>query len=112
MDGAAAGLITVGSCAGAAVEARGQLADRGLPLGYCRIRAFPFGPEVAEFLEAHPVCYVLEQNRDGQLKSLLVNECGVDPRRLRSVLIYDGLPVSADAVADGVCAWVDDEVPA
>ena len=112
VEGAAAGLLTVGSCAGAAVEARGQLADRGQPMSYCRIRAFPFGPEVKAFLEAHPVCYVLEQNRDAQLKSLLVNECGIDPARLRSVLIYDGLPVSADAVADGIREWVDDEVPA
>jgi 2-oxoglutarate ferredoxin oxidoreductase subunit alpha len=109
---AKAGLITVGSCAGAALEARQRLAARGQPLDYCRIRAFPFGPEVDAFLRAHPACYVLEQNRDGQLKSLLVNECGIDPGRLRSVLIYDGLPVSADAVADGLGEWIDDEVPA
>ncbi len=111
-DGADAGLITVGSCAGAALEARERLAAEGQSLDYCRIRAFPFGPEVKAFLEAHPVCYVLEQNRDGQLKSLLVNECGIDPGGLRSVLIYDGLPITADAVARGIREWIDDEVPA
>ena len=110
--GAAAGLVTVGSCADAALEARELLAGESMPMDYCRIRAFPFGEDIRGFLERHEVCYVLEQNRDGQLKSLIVNEFGIDPARLRSVLIYDGLPVSAGSVASGIRAWTKNEVPA
>ncbi len=109
---ASAGLVTVGSCADAALEARQILSGQGMSLSYCRIRAFPFGEGIRGFLDRHDTCYVLEQNRDGQLKSLLVNEFGIDPARLRSVLIYDGLPVSAGSVVNGIRTWIEDEVPA
>ncbi|MGJ8664496.1 MAG: hypothetical protein ACSHWU_12645, partial [Marinicella sp.] len=60
-----------------------------------RIRAFPFGQEVADFIEAHKTLFVIEQNRDGQMKTLLVNELGVDPQKIVSVLDIDGMPITA-----------------
>jgi 2-oxoglutarate ferredoxin oxidoreductase subunit alpha len=60
-----------------------------------RIRAFPFSDDVFAFIRDHEQVFVVEQNRDGQLKSLLVNEGGVHPARLVSVLHYDGSPISA-----------------
>jgi 2-oxoglutarate ferredoxin oxidoreductase subunit alpha len=67
-----------------------------------RIRAFPFPPSVREFIDAHEQCYVVEQNRDGQLRSLLAIETGVARDRLMSILDYGGLPLTADRVVRGV----------
>jgi 2-oxoglutarate/2-oxoacid ferredoxin oxidoreductase subunit alpha len=89
------GLVSVGSCDDAVTEARDRLAAEGIHADYLRIRAFPFGPEVQEFLDTHARIFVIEQNRDGQLRSLLVNECTVDGRRLESILHFDGLPMAA-----------------
>jgi 2-oxoglutarate ferredoxin oxidoreductase subunit alpha len=69
-----------------------------------RIRGFPFGEEVEQFLERHRVVYVVEQNRDAQLKSLLTLETRVDKSRLRSLLHYSGLPVSSAFIVDGILA--------
>jgi 2-oxoglutarate ferredoxin oxidoreductase subunit alpha len=60
-----------------------------------RIRAFPFDDSIPEFVAAHDHVFVVEQNRDAQLKMLLVNECGIDPAKLTSVLHYDGTPITA-----------------
>ena len=60
-----------------------------------RIRAFPFPDFVADFIRSHARVFVVEQNRDGQLRSLLVNEFGIDPARLVPVLHYDGTPITA-----------------
>ncbi len=76
---ARAGVMTLGSADGAAREAIGLLADDGVALSYCRVRGFPFGPEVAAFIERHELIYVVEQNRDGQLRSLLKLELDVPP---------------------------------
>jgi 2-oxoglutarate/2-oxoacid ferredoxin oxidoreductase subunit alpha len=89
------GLVSVGSCDDAVSEARDRLAAEGVHGDYLRIRAFPFGPEVQAFLDSHERIFVIEQNRDGQLRSLLINECHVDGRRLESILHYDGLPMAA-----------------
>jgi 2-oxoglutarate ferredoxin oxidoreductase subunit alpha len=75
-----------------------------LHVDYMRIRAFPFGPGVREFIEAHPRCYVVEQNRDGQLRSLLALETGIARDRMISVLDYGGLPLTADRVIAGIVA--------
>jgi 2-oxoglutarate ferredoxin oxidoreductase subunit alpha len=96
------GIISVGSCDGAVREARDRLAASGISTNYLRVKAFPFNGQVQEFLDAHERLYVVEQNRDAQLRSLLILETGVDPARLVPVLHYDGLPVTAAAVVDGV----------
>jgi 2-oxoglutarate ferredoxin oxidoreductase subunit alpha len=69
---------------------------------YLRIRAFPFGEEVERFLASHATVFVVEQNRDAQLRSLLVLETAVEKAKLRSVLHYSGLPPTAGFVVDAV----------
>ena len=83
-------------------EAAEALNEAGLPVDVMRIRSFPFQAEVREFLDAHETCFVIEQNRDAQLRSLLVLETGVDQSKLRSVLVYGGFPLSAKHVVDGI----------
>jgi 2-oxoglutarate ferredoxin oxidoreductase subunit alpha len=67
-----------------------------------RVRAFPFPPSVRAFIESHERCYVVEQNRDGQLRTLLAIETGVARDRMSSVLDYGGLPLTAERVVRGV----------
>lgn len=100
--GASIGVISLGGCNLAVREALELLAQEGLPLSYMRIRGFPFSEEVEEFLEAHEYCFVIEQNRDAQLRSLLTLETDVVKDRLRSLLVYGGFPLSAKHVMDGI----------
>jgi 2-oxoglutarate ferredoxin oxidoreductase subunit alpha len=89
------GVIYFGSTAAAMSEALVALEDDGLHLDTLRIRAFPFSDEVIEFVNAHDQVFVVEQNRDAQLRMLLVNECAIDPARFISILHYDGTPITA-----------------
>jgi 2-oxoglutarate/2-oxoacid ferredoxin oxidoreductase subunit alpha len=89
------GVIHFGSTAPAMEEALAALAERGVHLDALRLRAFPFPDSVAEFIAAHDTVFVVEQNRDAQMRSLLVNELGIDPARLVPVLHYDGTPITA-----------------
>jgi 2-oxoglutarate ferredoxin oxidoreductase subunit alpha len=98
------GIVSIGGCHAAVVEAIDRLARDGVVVDYMRIRAFPFGPGVREFIEAHARCYVVEQNRDGQLRSLLALETGIARDRMISVLDYGGLPLTADRVIAGIVA--------
>jgi 2-oxoglutarate ferredoxin oxidoreductase subunit alpha len=90
-----AGVIWFGSSGAAMAESLAALAADGIHLDRMRIRAFPFSDAVGEFIAAHDNVFVVEQNRDAQLKMMLVNECGIDPNRLISVLHYDGTPLTA-----------------
>jgi len=98
------GIVSIGGCHAAVVEAIDRLARDGVVVDYMRIRAFPFGPGVREFIEAHARCYVVEQNRDGQLRSLIALETGIARDRMISVLDYGGLPLTADRVIAGIVA--------
>jgi 2-oxoglutarate ferredoxin oxidoreductase subunit alpha len=89
------GVIWFGSTGAAMDEALVTLELDGIHLDRMRLRAFPFADAVADFIAAHDRVFVVEQNRDAQMKSLLVNECGIDPARLISVLHYDGTPLTA-----------------
>lgn len=102
------GLLAFGSSMPAVREALAELAARGVHLDTLRIRAFPFGRAVEEFVAAHERVFVVEQNRDGQLRQLLVNECGIDPARLWSVLHYDGTPITARFVIGAVLDRLSD----
>ncbi|QOC23862.1 2-oxoacid:acceptor oxidoreductase subunit alpha [Wenzhouxiangella sp. AB-CW3] len=93
------GIIAYGSSHGAVVEALDQLAGNGIHANYLRLRAFPFSDEVHEFLDNHATVFVVEQNRDGQMRSLLKLETDVDPGKLVSILHYNGLPIPSDAVS-------------
>jgi 2-oxoglutarate/2-oxoacid ferredoxin oxidoreductase subunit alpha len=101
-EGAELGLVSIGGCDGAVREGVEMLRGAGVPLDYLRVRGFPFGAAVKEFLESHPRCFVVEQNRDAQLRSLLVLETGICPDRLLSVRDFGGLPLSADFVVEAV----------
>ncbi|MCP5473092.1 MAG: 2-oxoacid:acceptor oxidoreductase subunit alpha [Steroidobacteraceae bacterium] len=97
-------IVSIGSCDGAIREARDLLRSQGIATNYLRIRGFPFGEEVEQFLAEHRVLYVVEQNRDAQLKSLLTLETRVEKAQLRSLLHYSGLPVSSSFIVDGILA--------
>lgn len=100
--GARYGLVTVGSCDGAVREAFDELAGEGFACDYLRIRGFPFSARVTEFLEAHETNFVVEQNRDGQLESMLLLETPITKDRLDSVRYYGGLPMSCHHVVTGI----------
>ena len=101
-EGATMALVTIGSCDGAVREAADILERQGLPVNYMRVRGFPFDTLVREFLDAHELNFVVEQNRDAQLRRLLMTETEVAPARLQSVLDYGGFPMSAAFVAGEV----------
>ena len=90
-----AGVIWFGSTGAAMAESLAALAADGIHLDRMRLRAFPFADSVNEFIAAHDKVFVVEQNRDAQLRMMLVNECGVDPDKLIPVLHYDGTPITA-----------------
>jgi 2-oxoglutarate ferredoxin oxidoreductase subunit alpha len=90
-----AGVIWFGSTGAAMAESLAALAEDGIHLDRMRLRAFPFADAVPEFVATHDRVFVVEQNRDAQLKALLVNECGIDPAKLIPVLHYDGTPITA-----------------
>jgi 2-oxoglutarate ferredoxin oxidoreductase subunit alpha len=100
-------VLTVGGCHAACVEALDLLAPEGISLDYMRVRGFPFADEVAKFIDAHETTFVVEQNRDGQLRSLLLLETGVEPAKLESVRYYAGFPMSAHHVIAGVKAKLE-----
>jgi 2-oxoglutarate ferredoxin oxidoreductase subunit alpha len=96
------GILSLGTCDGAVKEALVQLAKDGVQLDYQRVRGFPFGEEVERFLEQHKKVFVVEQNRDAQLKSLLTLETRVPKDKLRSILHYNGLPIPSSCIVEGV----------
>jgi 2-oxoglutarate ferredoxin oxidoreductase subunit alpha len=98
------GAIYYGSTSPAMDEAIAALEDDGLNLDTLRVRAFPFADSVAEFIAAHEAVFVVEQNRDGQLRTLLVNEFGIDPAKLVPILHYDGTPITARFIAEAIGA--------
>jgi 2-oxoglutarate ferredoxin oxidoreductase subunit alpha len=100
--GATFGVVTVGGCDLAVREAMELLDARGLRGDFLRVRGFPFGDDVEQFMREHEVVYVVEQNRDAQLRSLLVLETGVPKDRLRSIRAYGGFPLQAAQVVRGV----------
>jgi len=96
------GIIYFGSTSPAMLEAFDALRAGGIAVDGLRIRAFPFSNEVDRFIHAHERVFVVEQNRDGQLRTLLINECQIDPARLIPVLHYDGAPITARFIATSI----------
>ena len=89
------GAIYYGSTSPAMQEALDLLSERGTHVNALRVRGFPFPDEIADFVASHPWVFVVEQNRDAQLKTLLINEAKVNPAHLISILHYDGTPITA-----------------
>jgi 2-oxoglutarate ferredoxin oxidoreductase subunit alpha len=102
--GARFGAIYFGSTSPAMDEAYAALEREGTALDLLRVRAFPFPDSVRDFVLAHERVFVVEQNRDAQLRALLVNEFGIDPARVEPVLHYDGTPITARFIAEAVRA--------
>jgi 2-oxoglutarate ferredoxin oxidoreductase subunit alpha len=101
------GVIYFGSTAPAMDEAIEMLEARSNRLDMLRVRAFPFHQDVQEFIAAHDSVFVVEQNRDAQLRSLIVNECALDPVRLVPILHYDGTPITARFIARAIGEHLD-----
>ena len=83
-------------------EALVALADAGIHLDAMRLRAFPFPASVREFVAAHDHVFVVEQNRDAQMRTLLINELEIDPAWLIKVLHYDGTPITARYITQAI----------
>jgi len=96
------GVIYYGSTAPAMDEAIGLIEARGHAVDRLRLRAFPFHSSVASFVADHDFTFMVEQNRDAQMRSLIVNECGIDPVRLVPILQYDGTPITARFIAKAI----------
>lgn len=89
------GVIYFGTSEASSCEAVDQLMEEGIDLDALRVRSFPFNDEVESFISSHDMCFVIEQNRDAQMRSLLMSEFEFGPDKLKSVLCFDGDPISA-----------------
>ena len=111
------GLAFIGTTTSAINEVLDSLAKKGITPNTMRIRAFPFHDSVTEFFDAHELVYVIEQNRDAQLKSLLKIECNIPEEKMHSILSYDGLLITAQHIEKSIIDSMNDmdasgEVPA
>ncbi len=106
-DGATIGVITIGSCDLAVREALDELDDQGVVADFLRVRGFPFVEDVRAFVEGHDRCFVVEQNRDAQLRSLISIETGAAIESMNSVLAYGGFPLSAQQVVDSILTQLE-----
>jgi 2-oxoglutarate ferredoxin oxidoreductase subunit alpha len=102
------GAIYFGSTSPAMDEAEEMLAERGIHLDLLRVRGFPFHNDVRHFIAEHDQVFVVEQNRDGQLRTLLVNELEIDPAKLTKVLHFDGTPITAQFITGAIADKVDE----
>ncbi len=100
-------IVSLGSCDVAVREARKKLLAGGTELDYCRIRAFPFTSELEDFIREHETVFVVEQNRDAQLRGMLLMETDADRDRLVSILHYNGLPIASSHVEEAVLTYLD-----
>ncbi|MES0882032.1 2-oxoacid:acceptor oxidoreductase subunit alpha [Roseibium sp. SCP14] len=96
------GALFFGTSASPSYEAVEMLADEGYLINTMRIRAFPFHESLDQFIEDHDLLFVIEQNRDGQMRQLIMNECEVAGSKLISVLNYSGTPITARTIADQI----------
>lgn len=102
------GAIHYGSTGPAMAEALAMLEREDIHIDSLRVRAFPFGDEVMQFIADHDFVFVVEQNESAQLRSLLINEGEIDPKRLVRVLHYDGSPITARFIATHIAEAVTD----
>lgn len=96
------GAIYFGSTGAAMREALAALEAKNIHLDTLRLRAFPFSDAVLDFINSHDRIFLVEQNRDAQMRSMLVNECGIDPARFVSILHYDGTPITARFIINAI----------
>ncbi len=92
------GILFFGTTTYSAMEAISKLKEDGTNLDGMRLRSFPFGEEVENFIKTHDRVFVIEQNRDAQMKTLLMIELQTDPAKLTSILNFDGMPITAEFI--------------
>lgn len=98
------GILFFGTTLYPALEAMDALSEKGIMMDSLCVKAFPFGTEVNDFIEKHDKIFVIEQNRDAQFRSLLINELDTDPKKMIRILNYDGLPITADNIVNQISA--------
>ncbi|MDC3123131.1 2-oxoacid:acceptor oxidoreductase subunit alpha [Gammaproteobacteria bacterium] len=106
--GGSVGVLYFGTTSLPIPEALDKLAVRGIHLDTCRVRAFPFGDEVEAFVAEHDLIFVVEQNRDAQMRTLLINELQTNPAKLISILYFAGLSISADFIDAQISAYYEE----
>jgi 2-oxoglutarate ferredoxin oxidoreductase subunit alpha len=89
------GILFFGTSSAATLEALDMLAEDDIHIDAMRIKAFPFNKDVEDFIAAHDKVFVVEQNRDGQLRKMLIIECDIDPKKLLLIRHYNGMPITA-----------------
>jgi 2-oxoglutarate ferredoxin oxidoreductase subunit alpha len=92
------GILYFGTSTFSSEEARDLLVEEGVQVDSIRLKAFPFGQEVEDFVYNHRIVFVIEQNRDAQMRKLLIMELDCNPKKLVPVLNFDGMPITADAI--------------
>jgi len=106
---ASMGMLFFGTSHFSSVEARDLLAKDGIELDAIRLRSFPFTQEVCDFVEDHEILFVIEQNRDAQMRTLLINELEINPDKLIRVLNYDGMPITAAHIYKEITNYIQKE---
>jgi 2-oxoglutarate/2-oxoacid ferredoxin oxidoreductase subunit alpha len=101
------GVIFFGTSTHAAYEAISRLSKDGLKINSMRVRAFPFQDEVIEFIDHHEKIFIIEQNRDAQLRTMLMTENDVSPKKMQSILYFEGMPITADFIFETIQALLD-----
>ena len=96
------GVIYFGTSEASSREALDYLAEEGVSIDAMRVRSFPFNDEVESFIDSHERTFVIEQNRDSQMKILLAGECGVSPGKLVPVTNFNGLPITATMIINQI----------
>jgi 2-oxoglutarate/2-oxoacid ferredoxin oxidoreductase subunit alpha len=103
------GMLFFGTSTFSAEEAKDLLLQNGILVDAIRLRAFPFGKEVEDFVASHRIIFVIEQNRDAQMRSMLMLELETNPAKLIPVLNYDGMPITADAITNQIQHYLSQE---
>jgi 2-oxoglutarate/2-oxoacid ferredoxin oxidoreductase subunit alpha len=103
------GILFFGTSTYSSEEARDLLAQEGIEVDAIRIKAFPFGEEVDQFVNAHRRVFVIEQNRDAQLRKMMIMELDCHPQKLIPVLNYDGMPITADSIKNQILSYLKQE---
>lgn len=102
------GILFFGTSTFSAEEAKDLLLSDGIVVDAIRLKAFPFGDEVVGFVNSHDMVFVIEQNRDGQMRSMMVIEMETNPSKLISILNYDGMPITADAIKNQIISFLNE----
>jgi 2-oxoglutarate ferredoxin oxidoreductase subunit alpha len=103
------GILFYGTSTYSSEEARDILGERGVYVDAIRIKAFPFNTLVSDFIASHKQVFVIEQNRDAQLRSLLMMDLSIAPEKLVPVLNFDGMPITADFIANTIASHLYQE---